>query len=488
MTDSLKIIKARAEERTPITLWSELARYAKQLEQDRDELLRMVNKDNKAVVIVDGGPFQHEYVYSQKRAIDRVTEMLLGRLGDSVYLGWFAVELAVAAVNAYDDVPLRTDYIAPKAAPTADIEKLMCDCVIIDHSHRFMTGVGGCINCGASLLDRAKVALPCQNEHSSDSGELPRWSGKIIHEVASPNYDGVKFVEEYYQTPEAPSKRWPFVESPGDFAKRLRGYLDGYGLVIEDVLAAVRTVLIEQPPTFAPWINAEARAEYEKSLKEKIELSLQLAQLEKALRSWPIFADGKPITPEDILALSNRTGYAEKYTSEITSRVLELNTTLAEVEQARDTHFKYIQKLEADIAEKKARIDKVEVDLAQATFDLAAASQVQPRSELIFLDDHSNEYKLVYEASYVGSDGGAWVIPDDADWTVIDKASVRPTPKLDEAKLAEAFEIALFDRVPVTVNRKPLARDLAAIATNPPPDPQKPRRGIVSASVREPRR
>ena len=41
---------------------------------------------------------------------------------------------------------------------------------------------------------------------------------------------------------------WPFVESPGDFAERLRLALAHFN---GDCLAAVRNVLIETPPTIA---------------------------------------------------------------------------------------------------------------------------------------------------------------------------------------------------------------------------------------------
>ena len=47
---------------------------------------------------------------------------------------------------------------------------------------------------------------------------------------------------------EAPIKRWPFVESPGEFTERLSKAI---GLFYGDLLAAVRHVLIENPPVFA---------------------------------------------------------------------------------------------------------------------------------------------------------------------------------------------------------------------------------------------
>lgn len=49
-------------------------------------------------------------------------------------------------------------------------------------------------------------------------------------------------------TPTTAAKRWPFVESPGDFAKRLERAIWSFS---GDTLAAVRNVLIENPPTFA---------------------------------------------------------------------------------------------------------------------------------------------------------------------------------------------------------------------------------------------
>lgn len=41
-------------------------------------------------------------------------------------------------------------------------------------------------------------------------------------------------------------KRWPFVESPAEFTRRLCDARDHFG---GDMLAAVRNVLIENPPT-----------------------------------------------------------------------------------------------------------------------------------------------------------------------------------------------------------------------------------------------
>lgn len=41
------------------------------------------------------------------------------------------------------------------------------------------------------------------------------------------------------------AKRWPFVESPGEFTERLRLTMQ----ITDNLLAAVRTVLIERPPT-----------------------------------------------------------------------------------------------------------------------------------------------------------------------------------------------------------------------------------------------
>lgn len=45
---------------------------------------------------------------------------------------------------------------------------------------------------------------------------------------------------------QAPRKQWPFVETPGEFTERLRAAMD---LFDRDLLAAVRYVLIETPPT-----------------------------------------------------------------------------------------------------------------------------------------------------------------------------------------------------------------------------------------------
>ena len=43
------------------------------------------------------------------------------------------------------------------------------------------------------------------------------------------------------------AKRWPFVESPGEFTERLRLTMQ----ISVNLLAAVRTVLIERPPTIS---------------------------------------------------------------------------------------------------------------------------------------------------------------------------------------------------------------------------------------------
>jgi hypothetical protein len=53
---------------------------------------------------------------------------------------------------------------------------------------------------------------------------------------------------EYAQSPKPAEKRWPFIESPGEFTRRLCNARDHFG---GDMLAAVRNVLIENPPVFA---------------------------------------------------------------------------------------------------------------------------------------------------------------------------------------------------------------------------------------------
>jgi len=50
--------------------------------------------------------------------------------------------------------------------------------------------------------------------------------------------------------------RWPFVETPGEFAGRLWGAYCGKHSAPDSVLAAVRTVLIEQPPALSPEYHA----------------------------------------------------------------------------------------------------------------------------------------------------------------------------------------------------------------------------------------
>lgn len=44
-----------------------------------------------------------------------------------------------------------------------------------------------------------------------------------------------------------PFRRWPFMESPGDFTERLERHVGGPG----GALAGLRTVLIEEPPALS---------------------------------------------------------------------------------------------------------------------------------------------------------------------------------------------------------------------------------------------
>ncbi|CAL62442.1 Hypothetical protein HEAR2311 [Herminiimonas arsenicoxydans] len=70
--------------------------------------------------------------------------------------------------------------------------------------------------------------------------------------------EGMGLVPMYIAAPivaTVPSKSWPFIESPGEFATRMSNALIAFN---GNVLAACRNVLIEEPPTFAAPINTAA--------------------------------------------------------------------------------------------------------------------------------------------------------------------------------------------------------------------------------------
>lgn len=88
-----------------------------------------------------------------------------------------------------------------------------------------------------------------------------------------------------------PVKRWPFAESPGDLAKRIETIMPVRGI---DMLSTVRSVLIEDPPALAAWLDPGACA------KDATAYNLLVIALRHAFTD---FQDDEPITTERILAL-----------------------------------------------------------------------------------------------------------------------------------------------------------------------------------------
>ena len=95
-----------------------------------------------------------------------------------------------------------------------------------------------------------------------------------------------------------PIKRWPFRESPGDFTKRL---YDAIAVVypgafpgVAPLLAAVRAVLIEEPPALADWLNPGAAA------IDAAKYNLLVIALRHA---FPQFQNEEPIEPQGVLDL-----------------------------------------------------------------------------------------------------------------------------------------------------------------------------------------
>ncbi len=76
-------------------------------------------------------------------------------------------------------------------------------------------------------------------------------TGEMVHDP-HPSRAGLTFINSRFYFHCKPSstaeKRWPFVESPGEFTRRLCNARDHFG---GDMLAAVRNVLIEDPPACA---------------------------------------------------------------------------------------------------------------------------------------------------------------------------------------------------------------------------------------------
>ena len=99
----------------------------------------------------------------------------------------------------------------------------------------------------SQLRDAARAALSIlENEWTTDGGEFCRYCGCAINERHQCELVlTCDALSSALAEPE-PVRRWPFVESPGEFTARLRSALDEFG----DLLPAVRCVLIEDPPTF----------------------------------------------------------------------------------------------------------------------------------------------------------------------------------------------------------------------------------------------
>jgi hypothetical protein len=92
------------------------------------------------------------------------------------------------------------------------------------------------------ILDAAKIGQPrCQV-----CGE-PMPEGETMFKFHGYSGPCPKPPLEKQRAGNLKAQHWPFVESPGDFAARLAEVSDGPG----GLLAGIRTVLIENPPTLA---------------------------------------------------------------------------------------------------------------------------------------------------------------------------------------------------------------------------------------------
>lgn len=96
------------------------------------------------------------------------------------------------------------------------------------------------------MSDKLREEIPCA-WRAYGSGH---WNDGVPNQQSIDYYG--KDIEYAYRTPPAPVvprpiQRWPFVESPGEFAQRLRDAMVFFG----DALPAIRNVVIENPPTLS---------------------------------------------------------------------------------------------------------------------------------------------------------------------------------------------------------------------------------------------
>jgi hypothetical protein len=93
-----------------------------------------------------------------------------------------------------------------------------------------------------AMLRVFDIQIEDGTERRHDAHALPG-----AQELPPGNYELVLRVPLGVAPLEVSSKRWPFVETPGEFTERLAAALNsGF-----DLLGAVRHVLIEEPPAFA---------------------------------------------------------------------------------------------------------------------------------------------------------------------------------------------------------------------------------------------
>ncbi|WP_368640619.1 hypothetical protein ABRZ04_05400 [Castellaniella ginsengisoli] len=93
---------------------------------------------------------------------------------------------------------------------------------------------------------------------AASAGPLLFGGGRINHERTAMAMRIAGMTIHDAPVAQEPVKRWPFVETPGEFTSRLKAALGEF----HDLLPAVRFVLIENPPTFAvsaPHVAAQAQ-------------------------------------------------------------------------------------------------------------------------------------------------------------------------------------------------------------------------------------
>lgn len=103
-------------------------------------------------------------------------------------------------------------------------------------------GTDGVAPCDDAQIGAAWEARKQQRQHDPDTPREAFFAGALW---AAGGVDACV----------APSKRWPFVESPGEFTERLAAAMREF----PTLLAAVRYVLIETPPTLAPGVPEVSR-------------------------------------------------------------------------------------------------------------------------------------------------------------------------------------------------------------------------------------